>query len=121
METIILILGWVMPAVCAALITALVASLKSGREAKSELAREKSDHDKLVDKGMKVLLRRELVDAYRDHVTNNIPLTVERFHEISEVHDTYNGFGGNGTGDAMFDAIRQKQILIVQTNEEKEV
>ena len=54
------------------------------------------------------------MDAYRDHVTNNVPLTVERFHEISDVHDVYNGFHGNGTGDAMFDAIREKQMHIVQ-------
>lgn len=114
METIILVAGWTVPAVITALVAALVNKSREVREAKRQLAEEKSEHDKLIDKGMKVLLRRELVDAYRDHVTNGMPLTVERFHEITEVHLAYNGFGGNGTGDAMYEAIAERQMHIVQ-------
>ena len=88
--------------------------MRRSHEAEEAAAREDNEHKRLVDKAMKVLLRRELVDAYRDHVTDEIPLTVERFHEITEVHDAYNGFHGNGTGDAMFDAICEKQIHIVK-------
>lgn len=106
--------GWLLAPVCSALIVGLVNKTKKTNELKEQLVKEKSNHDKLVDKGMKVLLRRELVDAYRDHVTNEIPLTVERFHEITEVHEAYNGFGGNGTGDAMYDAITEKHIHIVK-------
>lgn len=106
--------GWLLAPVCSALIVALVNRGKKAKELQQQIKHEKSKHDALVDKGMKVLLRRELVDAYRDHVTNGIPLTVERFHEITEVHAAYNGFGGNGTGDAMYEAIAENRIHIVR-------
>lgn len=107
------IAGWLFAPICSALVVGLVNKNRKTRELQAEMKKTKSDHDRLVDKGMKVLLRRELVDAYRDHVTNGMPLTVERFHEITEVHEAYNGFGGNGTGDAMYDAIAERQIHIV--------
>ncbi len=106
--------GWLLAPVCSGLIVGFANKAKQNKELHIRLERDKSAHDQLVDKGMKVLLRRELVDAYRDHVTNSLPLTVERFHEITEVHATYNGFGGNGTGDAIYDAIAEKQIHIVK-------
>lgn len=108
------VIGWVLAPVCSAMVVALVNSRRELRAAREATAAEEDEYKKLVSKAMKTLLRRELVDAYRDHVTNGVPLTVERFHEISDVHDAYNGFHGNGTGDAMFDAIREKQIHIVQ-------
>lgn len=114
MGVIVTAAGWLLAPVCSALVVALVERGRKTRELQRQIADEKSDHDKLVDKGMKVLLRRELVDAYRDHVTNGVPLTVERMHEITEVHAAYNGFGGNGTGDAMYEAIAANQIHIVR-------
>ena len=106
--------GWLLAPVCSALVVSIVNKNKRTKELQEQLDREASEHEKLVNKGMKVLLRRELVDAYRDHVTNGIPLTVERFHEITEVHAAYNGFGGNGTGDAMYEAISENKIHIVK-------
>lgn len=111
---VLTVVGWVLAPVCSALVVALVNQRKVANEALEAAKAEEDEHRKLVDKAMKTLLRRELVDAYRDHVTNDVPLTVERFHEISDVHTAYNGFHGNGTGDAMFDAIREKQMHIVQ-------
>lgn len=110
---VLTVVGWVLAPVCSALVVALANKSRKAKELQQQLEDEKSAHDALVDKGMKVLLRRELVDAYRDHVTNDVPLTVERMHEITEVHETYNGFGGNGTGDAMYEAISANQIHIV--------
>lgn len=106
--------GWLLAPACSALVVALAGQRRQARELKERLSRERSEHEALVDKGMKVLLRRELVDAYRDHVTDGAPLTVERFHEITEVHAAYNGFGGNGTGDAMYEAIAAMRIHIVE-------
>lgn len=114
MSTLITAAGWLLAPVCSALVVALTNKARKTKELQKQLNEEKSKHDKLVDKGMKVLLRRELVDAYRDHVTEQMPLTVERFHEITEVHSAYNGFGGNGTGDAMYEAIAENQIHIVK-------
>ncbi len=106
--------GWLAVPVCSGLVVALRDQRRRTREAQAQLAREEDEHRRLVDKGMKVLLRRELVDAYRDHVSDGMPLTVERMHEITEVHAAYNGFGGNGTGDAMYEAICDRQIHIVK-------
>lgn len=115
METwIITAAGWVFAPICSALVVALKAKSAHEKELKQQIEHEQTKYEQLVRKGMKVLLRRELVDAYRDHVTNGIPLTVERFHEITEVHAAYNGFGGNGTGDAMYEAIAENQIHIVR-------
>lgn len=114
MEMAITAAGWLLAPVCSALVVGLANKSRKARELQAQIADDKSAHDALVDKGMKVLLRRELVDAYRDHVTNGVPLTVERMHEITEVHAAYNGFGGNGTGDAMYEAIAANQIHIVK-------
>lgn len=113
-SNVIAVAGWVLAPICSGLIVALRDRNRRLAEAKKREQEGEDEYKKLVKKGMKVLLRRELVDAYRDHVTNDVPLTVERFHEISDVHDTYNGFGGNGTGDAMFDGIKEKRMHIVQ-------
>ncbi len=106
--------GWLLAPICSALIVAVRDKALQNRALKERLTQKKSQHDELIDKSMKVLLRRELVDAYRDHVTAGVPLTVERFHEITEVHAAYNDFGGNGTGDAMYEAIADKQIHIIK-------
>lgn len=111
---IIAVAGWIFVPVCSALIVALRDSRRRLAEEKAKAAEREDEFKRLVSKGMKVLCRRELVDAFRDHVTNDMPLTVERYHELVDVHETYNGFGGNGTGDAMFEGIVAKQIHIVQ-------
>ena len=111
---VLTVAGWILTPVCSALIVALVNNRHKLKEQQKVMSEKEEEYRRLVAKAMKTLLRRELVDAYRDHVTNNIPLTVERFHEISDVHDAYNGFHGNGTGDYMFDAICEKQMHIVQ-------
>ena len=111
---ILSMVGWLLAPICSGLIVSLREYKRRLNEEQKRAAKEDEEYKHLVSKAMKTLLRRELVDAYRDHVTNNVPLTVERFHEISDVHDAYNGFHGNGTGNAMFDAIREKQMHIVQ-------
>lgn len=65
-------------------------------------------------KGMKASLRKDLVDAYRDHVTEGKPLTVERMHEITEGYNAYRALGGNGTGKAMYEGICEVPIAIVK-------
>ena len=112
--TVLTVIGWIFAPICSALVVALREQKKKTQEAIERAQQEEDAHRRLVDKALKVLLRRELVDAYRDHVTNEAPLTVERFHEITEVHDTYNGLHGNGTGDAMYEGIAERQIHIVK-------
>lgn len=65
-------------------------------------------------KGMKAELRESLVDAYDKYVLDQKPLTVERFHEITEGYEAYAELGGNGTGKTMYEGIREVPIEIMK-------
>lgn len=66
------------------------------------------------ERGMKAVLRKDLVDAYDKYVVEGKPLTVERKHELTESYMAYADLGGNGTGKDMFDALSEVPLTIVR-------
>lgn len=61
----------------------------------STLKRRKT-HDKAMEIGMQVLLRKALIDAYDYYHNQNHKLTLERKREITEAYEAYELLGGDG-------------------------
>lgn len=108
---VMLLVGW------------FAAAAKGARQARADIERLLGLYEEVradagrreaLYKGMKASLRKDLVDAYRDHVTEGKPLTVERMHEITEGYNAYRALGGNGTGKAMYEGICEVPIAIVK-------
>lgn len=52
--------------------------------------------EKAIRVGVQALLRKELVDAFREYVIEEKPMTVERKSELTSCNEAYVGLGGNG-------------------------
>lgn len=114
---IMTIAGWVLTPVCSALIVALIDRNRTIMRERKEKSRWMDEHQTIQDKALKVLTRSQLVDAYGTYVSEGKPLTVERKHEITELFHVYTALGGNGTGKAMYEALSQVPITIVNTGD----
>lgn len=70
------------------------------------------DRDRALADGMRVLLRKQLVDAYDRYVHQHARMTVERRSEIDETYRVYHALGGNGTVTAMYKELQELDIWI---------
>lgn len=111
--TITTVIGWLFAPAFAAVLGMYVESKKQAVKHRDEEAERQRRHDEAVDRALKATLRKDLVDAMEKYVTNGKPLTVERKHEITESFLAYKELGGNGTGQAMYDAICEVPISII--------
>ena len=62
-------------------------------------------------KGTMLLLRRQIIRAYDEHVTNKEPMSAFEFDDLKEIHDAYKGLDGNGLTDKMWEEIGKVQII----------
>lgn len=111
---ILAIAGWVFAPVCSGLLVALRDQRKRTREALAAAKAQEDEERKMMRKTFKAVLRKDLVDAYRDYVTDGKPLTVERKHEITEGYEAYAYWGGNGTGRDMYEGICEVPVAIIK-------
>lgn len=93
--------------------TARKAELDELKALRADLEADAEKREALY-KGMKASLRKDLVDAYGEYVTDGKTLTVERMHEITEGYNAYRALGGNGTGKAMYEGICEVPIEIIK-------
>ena len=62
--------------------------------------------DRAIEQGIGIILRRQLMEDYEEHVINGHPLTVERRREIDECWEAYHdGLGLNGSGGKAYEAL----------------
>lgn len=99
MQQILTVLGWVLSPVCAALVTAIVMKRKA-----------KSAHDEAMKKGLRTLLRQQLIDYHRQYVTSGGPCPVRIKEQATSVHDAYAALGGNGTGTQLWSEIMEAHV-----------
>ena len=93
---------WVITAVLAGIAGYLTSSL-----------RKKHTHDDAMEQGMRVILRKQIVDAYDlYHVKKSAPLTVERRREITEAYEAYELLNGNGVITDMYRELQEDEIYI---------
>jgi hypothetical protein len=71
------------------------------------------DEMSALKQAIKVILRSQIVEAYKTYVQDGEPLTVERRDEIVEAYQAYKTLGGNGTGKQMYEAICEVEITVM--------
>ena len=76
---------WVITACLAGIVGYLASTLK-----------RRKTHDKAMETGMQVLLRKALIDSYDYYHNQNHKLTLERKREITEAFEAYELLGGDG-------------------------
>ena len=86
-------------------ITAVAGYLGGKLKEQRALQDSRKEHDRLMEAGMVAVLRRDLVDAYQNHVTEGHTLTVERKRELDDEYEIYAALGGNGTGKQMYESV----------------
>ena len=106
METIEIIqsvLVWALTAILAAVSGYLVSTL-----------RQRKAHDDAMGRGMRVLLRKQIVDAYDEYVHKGKAMSVERKTEVEEAYKAYHALGGNGVVTEMYEELMDVDAFIVR-------
>lgn len=93
-----------------AVVSGLVAALKSQGKKAVERSEEERATDKAVKMGMRALLWRELKNIHEQAVKQHGLTVADRKH-LEGVYAAYHGLGGNGTGTRLYtDAMNQPVI-----------
>lgn len=93
-----------------AVVSGLVAALKSQSKKAVERSEEERATDEAVKMGMRALLWRELKNIHEQAVKQHGLTVADRKH-LEGVYAAYHGLGGNGTGTRLYtDAMNQPVI-----------
>lgn len=98
--------GWVLAPVCSALVTALVAVGKINKAKASA----KTARDEALEKGVRALLRQQLINYHKEYVASGKPCPVRIKEQATAVHDAYTELGGNGTGTQLWHEIMEAHV-----------
>ena len=74
--------------------------------------RQINQRDIAMADGIRVLLRKQLVDSYDKFVVQKHRMTVERKAEIDEAYKAYAALEGNGTITTMYQEIQEVSVWI---------
>lgn len=74
--------------------------------------RKKQTHDDAMEQGMRVLLRKALIDSYDFYHNQCHKMTVERRREIVEAYEAYTRLGGDGVVSKMVADITENDVWI---------
>ena len=96
-------------------VSALIGALVAGVIVRMKsTARSASKDSRAMHDGMRVLMRKEVVDAYDKYVHLGHKLTVERRSEVDQAYNVYHALGGNGTITALYEEIKELDTFIVR-------
>lgn len=70
--------------------------------------RQKAGNDAL-----KCLVRKSIIDLHDQHVNQGVPMTVERIHELTELHESYKILGGNGVIDKIYEELMNIPTTVI--------
>ena len=70
------------------------------------------ERDAAMADGMRVLLRKVIVDSYDQFIVCEKHMTVERKAEIDEAYRAYKALGGKGTITHMYDELAELTVWI---------
>lgn len=101
MEITPYVLGWLVPTILAGLLGYFGGKVK-----------KLSSRDKAVEEGIRCLLRGEITSAYQRHIIDGRPMTLECRRQLDEIWKAYKGLDGNGTGDSMYQELREMPISV---------
>ena len=98
-QLILQIIGWAITAALGALIGFLAARL-----------RRASAIDKAMLKGIRAVMRRELVIIHEDFCIKGKPISVDDKDQAAEIYGAYTDLGGNGTGRQLYEEIMRLPV-----------
>jgi len=73
---------------------------------------KRKTHEHAMETGMKVLLRKALIDSYDYYHNQGHKMTVERRREIIEAYQAYSDLGGDGVISDMVDRLTDGGVWI---------
>ena len=62
------------------------------------------------EKGLMLLLRREIIEAHRHFCTLGETMTALDYQTVCEINDAYKELGGNGMTEKLFDDIKAVEV-----------
>lgn len=98
-QMILAALSWVTTAVLAAIVGALTARLKTTRET-----------DRAMEKGMRSLLRVQLIQLHETYVVGNAQMSYEIKDQVQQLYEAYHALGGNGSGTRYYEELMNEKI-----------
>lgn len=99
--------------------TAALSWIVASHKRRSEESRKLSRTQDAIANGLKSILRQHVVDAYECYVKREVPMTVERYHELNSQHDAYKALDGNGVVDHLWEAISDIGVHVVPHEDAK--
>lgn len=90
-----------------ALVGALVASVYAYVSRKSI---DGIETQRALLRGIRTLLRNELVEAHREYVEKDKSITLESLEYVQETYESYHSLGGNGSGTKLWEDIKALPI-----------
>ena len=94
---------WVITACLAAIVGYLASTLK-----------RRKTHDKAMETGMQVLLRKALIDSFDYYHNQGHKLTIERKREITEAYAAYTLLGGDGVVSQMVENLTTEKDVWIE-------
>lgn len=94
------IAGWLISPICGTVSGYLLAQLKGART-----------HDKAMEKGMRAILRQQLIDYHAQYVASGAACPVSIKEQATKVYEAYHALGGNGTGTRLWEEIMAAHVI----------
>lgn len=92
-------IGWVLGPAFSALVTYVIMSRRGAKAV-----------EEAMKKGLRALLRQQLIDYHREHVASGNPCPVRIKEQATAVHEAYVALGGNGTGTQLWKEIMEAHV-----------
>lgn len=104
--------NYIVTAVLAALVGWLSSQMRRERDERSD----RRSHDDAMEKGMRALLRQQLIDYHREYVVSGGPCPVRIKEQATSVYNAYHSLGGNGTGTQLWEEIMRAHVDAPEEN-----
>lgn len=93
------VIVWAGTSLMGALVGALVGQVK-----------HKSEKDKALERGMRAIMRAQLIELHGTYVAEGRPCPVEIKEQATSVYHAYHDLGGNGTGTRLYEEIMAAHV-----------
>lgn len=91
--------GWAVTALLGTAVGALGSRLRAAKK-----------RDLAMEKGMRAVMRAQLIEMHERYVADGLPCPVEVKEQATSVHDAYRALGGNGTGTHLYEEIMAAHV-----------
>lgn len=107
---VVTIAGWVVTPVFSALVVYFREKGKAVEAVSAAKEEARTTRDQAIEKGVRALLRQQLIDYHREYVAIGKPCPVRIKEQATAVHEAYADLGGNGTGTQLWQEIMEAHV-----------